>query len=75
MGRVRIAIVTLFPELFAPFLETSFVRRARDLGRLAVHLEPLREHGIGRHRSVDDTPYGGGSGMVMRPELLTVTVP
>jgi len=71
---VHIAIVTLFPELFTPFLETSFVRRARDLGRLAVHLEPLREHGVGRHRSVDDTPYGGGSGMVMRPDCVVAAM-
>jgi len=71
---VQIAIVTLFPELFAPFLETSFVKRARDLGRVTVHLEHLRDHGVGRHRSVDDTPYGGGSGMVMRPDCVVAAM-
>jgi tRNA (guanine37-N1)-methyltransferase len=71
---VQVAIVTLFPELFGVFLETSFVKRARHLGRLAVHLEPLREHGLGRHRSVDDTPYGGGSGMVMRADCVVAAI-
>ncbi len=71
---MHIGIVTLFPELFAQFLETSFVKRARDLGRVVVHLEQLRDHGLGRHRSVDDTPYGGGSGMVMRPDCLVAAM-
>ena len=63
---MKVGIVTLFPELFSPFFETSFVKRAIAGGQLEVHLEPLREHGLGKHKSVDDTPYGGGSGMVMR---------
>jgi tRNA (guanine37-N1)-methyltransferase len=65
---MHVGIVTLFPELFGPFLETSFLGRAVSEGILRVHLEQLREHGLGKHRSVDDTPYGGGSGMVMRPD-------
>jgi tRNA (guanine37-N1)-methyltransferase len=65
---MHVAIVTLFPELFGPFLKTSFLGRAVTDGILTVHLEHLREHGIGKHRSVDDTPYGGGSGMLMRPD-------
>lgn len=65
---MRVAIVTLFPELFGPFLTTSFVGRAVSEGILHVHLEALRRHGLGKHLSVDDTPYGGGSGMVMRPD-------
>ena len=65
---MHVAIVTLFPELFGPFLRTSFLGRAVTDGILTVHLEHLREHGIGKHRSVDDTPYGGGSGMLMRPD-------
>jgi tRNA (guanine37-N1)-methyltransferase len=67
---VRVAIVTLFPELFEPFARLSFVGKAVESGRLTLHIEPLREHGLGRHRSVDDTPYGGGSGMVMRPDCI-----
>lgn len=65
---MQLAIVTLFPELFGPFLTTSFVGRAVASGALAVHLEDLRLHGLGKHLSIDDTPYGGGSGMVMRPD-------
>jgi len=71
---MRLGVVTLFPELFAPFLATSFVGRAIESGTLKVHLEPLRAHGLGKHRSVDDTPYGGGSGMVMRPDVVLAGV-
>jgi tRNA (guanine37-N1)-methyltransferase len=67
---MKVAVVTLFPELFSPFLETSFVKRAISLGELQVAIEPLREHGLGKHKSVDDTPYGGGSGMVMRVDCV-----
>jgi tRNA (guanine37-N1)-methyltransferase len=71
---VRVAIVSLFPELFGPFIETSFVRRAIEGGQLGVHLEPLRRHGLGKHLSVDDTPYGGGSGMVMRVDCVVSAI-
>ena len=65
---MQIAIVTLFPELFAPFFATSLMGRARDSGVVTVHYEDLRKHGLGKHLSIDDTPYGGGSGMVMRAD-------
>ena len=65
---MQIAIVTLFPELFAPFFATSLMGRAHDSGVVSVHYEDLRQHGLGKHLSVDDTPYGGGSGMVMRAD-------
>lgn len=65
---MQIAIVTLFPELFAPFFATSLMGRASESGVVSVHYENLRQHGLGKHLSVDDTPYGGGSGMVMRPD-------
>lgn len=61
-----VAVVTLFPELFEPFFSTSMVGRAVARGLVSVHVEPLRDHGLGKHRSVDDTPYGGGAGMVIR---------
>lgn len=67
---MRVDVVTLFPNLFGPFLETSLVGRAVESGTLAVRLEDLRPYGIGRHKSVDDTPYGGGSGMVMRVDCI-----
>jgi len=71
---MKIAIVTLFPELFGSFLELSFVGRAVTSGALAVHLEPMRKHGLGKHLSVDDTPYGGGSGMVIRPDTAVAAI-
>ena len=67
---MRVDLVTLFPELFEPFLRTSFVGRAVSGGQLAVRLRSPRDFGLGRHKSVDDTPYGGGSGMVMRVDVL-----
>ncbi len=67
---MHVDIVTLFPELFDTFLETSFVGRARTSGALTVARRSPRDFGLGKHRSVDDTPYGGGSGMVMRVDVL-----
>jgi len=54
---MQIAIVTLFPELFAPFFATSLMGRAVSSGVVSVHYEDLRPHGLGMHLSVDDTPY------------------
>jgi tRNA (guanine37-N1)-methyltransferase len=68
--RLRIDVVTLFPELFEVPLRTSVVGRAIERGVVKVTVNDLREHGLGRHRSVDDYPYGGGAGMVLRPEPL-----
>lgn len=65
---MQVAIVTLFPELFSAFFATSLMGRASASGVVQVHYENLRPHGLGKHLSVDDTPYGGGSGMVMRPD-------
>jgi tRNA (guanine37-N1)-methyltransferase len=67
---MRIDVVTLFPELFQPFLALGMVGRAVSSGALAVRLAALRDFGLGRHKSVDDTPYGGGSGMVMRVDCI-----
>lgn len=67
---MRIDVVTLFPEMFEVFLATSITGRAISSGALAVGLKQLRDHGLGKHRAVDDTPYGGGSGMVMRVDCI-----
>src|SRR5277367_6237646 len=56
--------------MFAGFLATSFVARAIEGGQLAVRFRSPRDFGLGKHKSVDDTPYGGGSGMVMRVDVL-----
>jgi tRNA (guanine37-N1)-methyltransferase len=71
---VRVDVVSLFPEMFAGFLATSFVGRAIEGGQLAVRFRSPRDFGLGKHRSVDDTPYGGGSGMVMRVDVLVATM-
>jgi tRNA (guanine37-N1)-methyltransferase len=67
---MRVDVLTLFPEMFAGFLATSFVARAIAGEQLAVRTRSPRDFGLGKHRSVDDTPYGGGSGMVMRVDVL-----
>jgi tRNA (guanine37-N1)-methyltransferase len=64
---VRIDVVTIFPAYLNP-LELSLVGRARATGLLDVRVHDLREWASDAHRSVDDTPYGGGAGMIMRPE-------
>jgi tRNA (guanine37-N1)-methyltransferase len=62
---MRFDIFTIFPGMFdGPFSE-SIIRRAIDRGLLEIALHDIRDFGVGRHRSVDDTPYGGGAGMVM----------
>jgi tRNA (guanine37-N1)-methyltransferase len=67
---VRVDVVTLFPELFDTFSKTSFVGRAVTGGQLELRLRSPRDFGLGKHKSVDDTPYGGGSGMVMRVDVM-----
>lgn len=62
---MRIQVLTIFPELFGPFLETSLVGRARERGLLDLSVHDLRPWSPDRHRSVDDEPFGGGGGMVM----------
>lgn len=65
---LRVDVVTLFPELFPGPLGVSIPGRALERGLAEVRAHDLRTWGIGRHRSVDDYPYGGGAGMVLRPE-------
>jgi tRNA (guanine37-N1)-methyltransferase len=64
---VRIDVVTIFPSYFDP-LEVSLLGRARGSGLLDIRVHDLRDWAHDRHRTVDDTPYGGGAGMVMKPE-------
>lgn len=64
---MRIDIVTIFPEFFG-VLDVSLLGRARQAGLIDVAVHDLRDYTHDRHRTVDDTPYGGGAGMVMRPE-------
>jgi tRNA (guanine37-N1)-methyltransferase len=71
---VRIDVITIFPELFGPFLETSLLGSAVRRGLLEVRLHDLRDFAEDRHRTVDDAPYGGGPGMVMRPGPLVAAI-
>ena len=65
---VRLDVVTIFPPLLAGAFEHSIVKRARDRGIVDVHVHDLRHYTTDRHRTVDDYPYGGGAGMVMKPQ-------
>jgi tRNA (guanine37-N1)-methyltransferase len=67
---MQIDVVSLFPEFIEPLLATSIVGRAVTSGLVRVRIRSPRDFGIGRHLKVDDTPYGGGSGMVMRVDCL-----
>ena len=67
---MRFDLITIFPEFFAGPLEHGIVRRAREAGLIEVHVEDLREFTKDRHRTVDDRPFGGGEGMVLKPEPL-----
>lgn len=71
---LHIDVVSLFPELFEAHLRTSIIGRAAERGIVEFEMHDPRAHGIGRHRSVDDYPYGGGAGMVMRPEPMFATI-
>jgi tRNA (guanine37-N1)-methyltransferase len=65
---MRIDVITLFPAMFAGFLSESMLRIAQEKKIVEAEVTNLRDFGLGRHRSVDDRPYGGGPGMVLRPE-------
>ncbi len=61
-------VITIFPDLFSSPLSVSLLKKAQDRGLVACHVHNLRDYAGGKHRSTDDTPYGGGYGMVMKPE-------
>ena len=65
---MKFTIITLFEEAIRPYLETSMMWKATEKGALEVDFVNLREFGLGPHKSVDDTPYGGGDGMLLRCE-------
>jgi tRNA (guanine37-N1)-methyltransferase len=67
---MRFDLITIFPEFFAGPLEHGIVRRARESGLVEVRVQDLREFTKDRHRTVDDRPFGGGEGMVLKPEPL-----
>ncbi|MEM1372149.1 MAG: tRNA (guanosine(37)-N1)-methyltransferase TrmD [Pseudomonadota bacterium] len=70
----RAVVLTLFPELFPGPLATSVVGKALDNGLWQLDTIPIRDYGLGRHHSVDDTPAGGGPGMVMRADVVAAAI-
>ena len=64
---MRIDILTLFPDMFTP-LKTSIIGRAVDSGKLEINVVDIRNYTLDKHRKCDDTPFGGGAGMVMMPQ-------
>lgn len=68
--QMKIAVLTLFPGMFAGPLDESIVKRAREAGLLELTLHNLRDYAHDRHRTVDDRPFGGGPGMLLKPEPL-----
>jgi tRNA (guanine37-N1)-methyltransferase len=71
---MRINVITMFPEYFDSVLPVSIVGRAIESGSLDVALIDLREYGLGKHKQLDDSPFGGGPGMVMRVEPLAAAL-
>jgi tRNA (guanine37-N1)-methyltransferase len=71
---MRFDIFTIFPGIFEGPLSESILKRAIERGLLDVALHDIRDHGVGRHRAVDDTPYGGGAGMVMAAPPLFASI-
>lgn len=71
---MKIQVITLFPEMFEGVLNTSMLFKAQDKGLVEYNLVALRDYGIGPRKQVDDIPYGGGDGMVLKPEPLFAAV-
>ncbi len=65
---MRFDIITIFPEMFTGFFSGGVVRKALEKGLIEVHIHNLRDYAHDRHKQVDDRPYGGGEGMVLKPE-------
>lgn len=71
---MRFDVFTLFPEVFQPYLQTSILQRAQQRGLIEVHLHNIRDYATDKHHITDDEPYGGGGGMVMKPEPIFAAV-
>ena len=73
-ANLRFAVFTLFPEVFTPYLQTSILQRAQESDLVEVQLYNIRDWATDRHHVCDDLPYGGGGGMVMKPEPIFAAV-
>lgn len=71
---MKIDIITLFPDMFKGPFDMSMLWKAQDHGLVSIKFHDLREFGLGSRRTVDDTPYGGGDGMVLKPEPMVAAI-
>ena len=71
---MKISIITLFPEVFEPILNSSILKRAQAKGKVSFELINLREFGEGKHQVVDGRPYGGGVGMILKADILSAAL-
>ena len=74
MSAVRADVLTLFPDMFPGALGLSLAGEALKQGTWSLHTHDIRDHGLGKHRAVDDTPAGGGAGMVIRADVLASSI-
>jgi tRNA (guanine37-N1)-methyltransferase len=71
---MKIDIVTIFPEMFTGVFSSSMLKRAQETGAVTIEITDFREYSPNKHHTVDDTPYGGGGGMVLKPEPIFFAV-
>ncbi|HUD07824.1 MAG TPA: tRNA (guanosine(37)-N1)-methyltransferase TrmD [Candidatus Saccharimonadales bacterium] len=71
---MKIIVISLFPEMFDHVLNISMLKKAQDKGIISLEYLNLRDYGLGRRRQVDDVPYGGGDGMLLKPEPLFAAI-
>lgn len=71
---MNFSIITLFPEMFAGVTNSSILKRAREKGKITIDIINLRDFGLGKHKTVDDAPYGGGVGMILRIDVLAKAI-
>jgi tRNA (guanine37-N1)-methyltransferase len=74
MAKLEVEVLTLFPRMCEGYLAESVIGKALEAGTISVQVKDVREHTTGRHKVADDAPYGGGGGMVMKPEPLTEAI-
>ena len=71
---MQISIITLFPQIFEPLINASIIKRAKEKNKVKFKLVDLRDFGIGKHKTVDDRPFGGGAGMILRADVLSSAI-
>lgn len=74
LRKMKITFITLFPEIFPAFLNFSILKRAQKKGLVEFEVVNLRQFGEGTHKIVDDRPYGGGAGMILKPDILAKAI-